>query len=82
MNPDLLIRFGGIALVSLASSYVLFRAMFWLFPKYGLLDNPAPYGHKRPPVPLGMGAVFYFNFLILSILFLPYSSKLLILLVL
>lgn len=52
------------------------------FPKWGLLDNPGPYGHDRKPVPLGVGVVLYLNFLVCSIAFLGMSEKLAVLLVL
>lgn len=36
---------------STLSSFLLFRAILRYFPKFGFLDNPAPYGHDRAPVP-------------------------------
>ena len=52
--------------ISLLSTYLLFEGGFILFVKKGLVDNPGPYGHERPPVPLGFGTLLYINFLILS----------------
>ena len=51
-------------LASTLVSFVLFRLVFWVFPKLGFLDNPAPYGHKRAPVPFGIGIVLFLNFAI------------------
>lgn len=41
----------AIAVASSLTSFAIFRAVLRYFPKFGLLDNPAPYGHKRAPVP-------------------------------
>ena len=49
-NP---ITFLAIATLSFAGSYLMFFFGARIFRKYGLLDNPAPYGHDREPVPFG-----------------------------
>lgn len=82
MEIELIIRFVLIFAASSVVSCVLFWGVMHYFPKWGLLDNPAPYGHDRKPVPHGVGVVLYLNFLICSIAFLGMSEKLAILLVL
>jgi len=59
---------------SLVSSFTIFHIGKYLFARFGLLDNPAPYGHKRKPVPLGIGSIFYLNFLLLSFFLYPLLS--------
>lgn len=57
--------------VSSITSFLLIQAIQWLFPRLGFLDNPAPYGHDRAPVPFSAGVVFYINFLILGAFLFP-----------
>lgn len=70
MISDLILRFLLIFAASSVISCLLFWAALRYFPKWGLLDNPGPYGHDRAPVPLGTGIVLYLNFLVCSIAFL------------
>lgn len=63
-----------ILLCSIVSSFVFFSLGKYLFERYGLLDNPAPYGHKRKPVPFGIGSIFYLNFALLSAFLYPLLS--------
>lgn len=65
----------GLFLISsFISSFTIFHIGKYLFERFGLLDNPAPYGHKRKPVPLGIGSIFYLNFCLLSIFLHPLLS--------
>ncbi len=59
-------QFSLFFIASLCSSFIIFQAGKYLFSRFGLLDNPAPYGHKRKPVPFWIGSIFYLNFLFLS----------------
>lgn len=59
-------QFGIFFVCSFVSSFIIFQIGRYLFSRFGLLDNPAPYGHKRVPVPFGIGSIFYINFLLLS----------------
>jgi UDP-GlcNAc:undecaprenyl-phosphate GlcNAc-1-phosphate transferase len=52
----------------------------FVFRKLNWLDKPERFGHQRKPVPYGMGIVFFFVFLILSLSFLQPSAKLILLL--
>lgn len=67
-------QFGIFLFVSLISSFIIFQTGKHLFFRFGLLDNPAPYGHKRKPVPLGIGSIFYLNFFFLSLFLHPLLS--------
>lgn len=67
-------QFGLFFALSLVSSFIIFHAGRYLFERFGLLDNPAPYGHKRRPVPFGIGSIFYLNFLFLSLFLYPSLS--------
>ncbi|MFZ3233005.1 MAG: hypothetical protein WA194_05855 [Patescibacteria group bacterium] len=60
-----------IALASSLTSLAIFRGVLRYFPKFGLLDNPAPYGHKRAPVPFGVGIAFFANFALFALLLVP-----------
>ena len=60
-----------IALASSLTSFAIFRGVLRYFPKFGLLDNPAPYGHKRAPVPFGVGIAFFANFALFALLLVP-----------
>ncbi|OIP53123.1 hypothetical protein AUK10_02845 [Candidatus Gracilibacteria bacterium CG2_30_37_12] len=62
-------------IVSLVSSFIIFHAGKYLFSHFGLLDNPAPYGHKRNPVPFGIGSIFYLNFFLLSLFLHPLLNE-------
>lgn len=62
--PDI----AAIAAASTALSFILFRTALARFPKWGLIDNPAPYGHERAPVPFGTGILLFINFAVLSTL--------------
>jgi UDP-N-acetylmuramyl pentapeptide phosphotransferase/UDP-N-acetylglucosamine-1-phosphate transferase len=64
-------QFGVFFVCSLLSSFLIFQAGKYLFAHFWLLDNPAPYGHKRKPVPFGIGSIFYINFFILSLFLHP-----------
>lgn len=68
-------QLGIFFIVSLISSFIIFHAGKYLFERFGLLDNPAPYGHKRKPVPLGIGSIFYLNFFLLSLFLHPLLSE-------
>lgn len=68
-------QFGLFFGASLVSSFAIFHAGKYLFEYFGLLDNPAPYGHKRRPVPLGIGSIFYLNFFLLSLFLYPLLSE-------
>lgn len=61
------LTFLSIAVLSALSSYCLFLLGTRLFQKWGLLDNPGPYGHDRAPVPFGFGSLLYVNFLLVSL---------------
>lgn len=61
----------AIATLSSLTSFAIFRGVLRYFPKFGLLDNPAPYGHKRAPVPFGVGIAFFLNFAIFALLLVP-----------
>ncbi|MDD5198101.1 MAG: MraY family glycosyltransferase [Candidatus Gracilibacteria bacterium] len=67
-------QFGLFLVASLVSSFGIFHVGKYLFSHFGLLDNPAPYGHKRKPVPLGIGSILYLNFLFLSAFLYPLLS--------
>lgn len=69
--PRLTVIFG----LSLVSSFIIFALGRYLFEKIGLLDNPAPYGHKRAPVPYGMGSMFYLNFFLFGLFLSPSLSE-------
>jgi len=59
-------QFGIFFLASSLSSFLIFQGGKYIFERFGLIDNPAPYGHKRKPVPFGIGSIFYLNFLFIS----------------
>lgn len=61
----------ALATASSVTSFAIFRAVLKYFPKFGLLDNPAPYGHKRAPVPFGVGIAFFVNFALFALLLVP-----------
>ncbi|MDD2917188.1 MAG: MraY family glycosyltransferase [Candidatus Gracilibacteria bacterium] len=73
---SLFTQFSLFFISSLISSLGIFHIGKYLFERFGLLDNPAPYGHKRKPVPLGIGSIFYVNFLVLSLFLYPLLSEL------
>ena len=54
LSLPLFFQFGIFFTVSLISSFLIFHIGKELFFRFGLLDNPAPYGHKRKPVPIGI----------------------------
>lgn len=61
----------ALALASSLTSFLIFRGVLRYFPKFGLLDNPAPYGHKRAPVPFGVGIAIFANFAIFAAFLVP-----------
>lgn len=61
----------AIAIASSVTSALIFRAVLRFFPVFGLVDNPAPYGHKRAPVPFGVGIAFFANFALFAALLVP-----------
>ena len=61
----------AIAVASSVTSLLIFRAVLRFFPVFGLVDNPAPYGHKRAPVPFGVGIAFFANFALFAALLVP-----------
>jgi len=64
-------------LVSMISSFFLINAAYFVFQKYGILDNPAKYQKKRKPIPYSMWVVFFIAFFILTAAFVEFSDKLL-----
>jgi len=83
-NP---ITFLSIAVLSALSSYAVFLLGTKLFQKWGLLDNPGPYGHDRDPVPFGFGSLLYLNFVLVSLFLaavgaIEFGDKLVVLIVL
>lgn len=48
-----------------------------VFPKLGLIDNPAKYGLKRKPIPYPGGILLYLVFLVLALMFFEPTMKLL-----
>jgi UDP-N-acetylmuramyl pentapeptide phosphotransferase/UDP-N-acetylglucosamine-1-phosphate transferase len=78
MNFVSLSLFSQLAIFFIASlllSFIIFHIGKYLFSHFGLLDNPAPYGHKRKPVPLGVGSIFYLNFFLLSLFLHPLLNE-------
>ena len=57
------------------TSLGLTSALGWLvmrfFPKWGLMDRPERYGHKRAPIPYPGGVAIFFAFMASALLFLP-----------
>lgn len=50
-----------------------------LFYKINLLDNPKKYWHKRDPIPHSVWIILFILFFILSVIFVPFSQKLMLL---
>jgi len=61
--------------ISIVTSIVLMWVIRWGFTRVGFLDNPAPYGHDRAPVPFSAGVLFFINFLILSAVLIPLMTE-------
>jgi len=62
--------------VFFGSSILTFFGIFLfqkLFYRFGLLDNPEKYTRNRSPVPYGMGIVFFFVFIVFSVVFFLFS---------
>ena len=71
LSLPLFYKLAILLILSTLSSWVIIQIIRLSFPRLGLLDNPAPYGHKRAPVPLGAGMAFYLNFLIFGVFLFP-----------
>ncbi len=65
-----------IFLLSVFLTYLLIKIVSTIFYKLKILDKPWKYWYKRDPVPYSTGIVFYINFFILSLIFIPFDSKL------
>jgi UDP-N-acetylmuramyl pentapeptide phosphotransferase/UDP-N-acetylglucosamine-1-phosphate transferase len=61
----------ALAMLSSIVSFGIFQGILRYFPKFGLLDNPAPYGHKRAPVPFGVGIALFANFALFALFLVP-----------
>lgn len=62
--------------LSICLSYILIVAIWWVFQKLDILDNPKKYWKKRKAIPYSMGIIFFIAFCILSLLFIDWSYKL------
>jgi len=62
--------------LSLCLSYIMIWAIWWLFKKWDILDNPKKYHKKRKAIPYSMWVTFYICFTILSITFIDFDYKL------
>lgn len=61
--------------IALAASFAATWAAVRFFPRLGLLDNPAKYGLTRAPMPHFGGLAVFFVFVVLSLIFLPWSRE-------
>ncbi len=59
------------ALFAFVFTFVLCLAALKLFPKWGLVDRPEKYGHKRKPIPYYGGIIMYVSFVVSVLLFVP-----------
>ncbi|MGE3278277.1 MAG: MraY family glycosyltransferase [Candidatus Altimarinota bacterium] len=71
----------SLGLTSFALTFVLLMGGYGVFKKVHWLDKPYLFGYTRAAVPYGLGIVFFLNFLLLALLYLPLDSKLIALLV-
>jgi UDP-GlcNAc:undecaprenyl-phosphate GlcNAc-1-phosphate transferase len=62
--------------LSAITTLVGIRFALDFFPKWKLLDKPKKYGLHRKPIPYGVGVILFINFVLISLLFLPLSTKL------
>lgn len=65
-----------ILIITAIISYVSIKAVLYLFPKWGLLDNPQKYGHKRSPVPYPAGIVIPIIFFAICFFIIPRDAHL------
>lgn len=65
-----------IFLTSIIFSGIIIFLQKKLFYKINLLDNPKKYWHKRKPIPHSMWVSLFFIFFVLSLIFIPFSTKL------
>ncbi|MEK9159160.1 MAG: MraY family glycosyltransferase [Patescibacteria group bacterium] len=64
----------SIFLTSLGLTSAFGWAVMRLFPKWGLMDRPERYGHKRSPIPYPGGVASFLAFLASALLFLPVAE--------
>ncbi|MCT4591844.1 MAG: undecaprenyl/decaprenyl-phosphate alpha-N-acetylglucosaminyl 1-phosphate transferase [Candidatus Gracilibacteria bacterium] len=74
MKPETIVFASALSFtISLLGSLFVMR----FFPKWRIIDNPQKYGHQRNPIPLP-GSVFIIpTFVVISLIFLPFSKHLL-----
>ena len=64
-------------LISAIASFFIIQIFLKIFTRYKILDNPKKYNKARKPIPYSMGVVFYISFFLLTLSFVEFSDKLL-----
>lgn len=62
------------ALVAFVLTVAFVRLALQFFPKWGLMDRPHLYGHRRPPIPYSGGLVIFLVFVIGALMFLDWDK--------
>ncbi len=65
---------------SICVSYILILFIQWFFKKIDILDNPKKYFKNRKPIPYSVGIIFFISFSMLSMLFIDWNYKLVLIL--
>jgi len=66
--------------LSISLSYILIVCISRAFQNLDILDNPKKYWKNRKPIPYSVGVIFYIAFLIMSLFFVEFNYKLLLIL--